>query len=162
MADGESAKVHRARHTASVAEATRAISDVMAGNSKAFGDAAQKYRALARKAMTETQIRKFVAEAFEVPDVEEIFPGIMARAQSRTEKLAEKRADEIVRLAEVGRGASLPGVRGTAWGAYNALTEYLAHEMRGSEASRVESLAMGGPASKISERGLEIALRNAA
>jgi phage/plasmid-like protein (TIGR03299 family) len=35
-----------------------------------------------------------------------------------------KAREQIVRLFEEGRGNSLPGVKGTAWAAYNAVTEY--------------------------------------
>ena len=39
-------------------------------------------------------------------------------------KAPEKARGQIIRLFEEGRGNDLPGVKGTAWAAYNALTEY--------------------------------------
>lgn len=32
--------------------------------------------------------------------------------------------DALTSLFETGKGTDIPGVRGTAWGAYNAITEY--------------------------------------
>ena len=37
---------------------------------------------------------------------------------------------KVIRLMDEGRGANLPGVRGTKWGLYNAYTEYLDHESK--------------------------------
>jgi hypothetical protein len=36
--------------------------------------------------------------------------------------------DQLVANFETGVGATMPGVRGTAWGAYNAITEWTSHQ----------------------------------
>ena len=52
--------------------------------------------------------------------------------------------DEVSELFEIGRGAKLKGVKGTAWGAFNAVVEYVDH-YRGSDKKdkRTESLLFG-------------------
>lgn len=54
---------------------------------------------------------------------------------------------KVLRLfAGEGRGATLPGVRGTAWGVLNAFTQYFDHEVRAqSDDNRTDS-ALFGPA----------------
>ena len=53
-----------------------------------------------------------------IPDNEE------AKRTTRTENIRA----EILALTETGIGTAIPGVRGTAWGLYNAVTEYVDHE----------------------------------
>jgi phage/plasmid-like protein (TIGR03299 family) len=58
--------------------------------------------------------------------------------------------EEIARLFEFGRGNSNPAIAGTAWAAYNAVTEYNTHE-RGRDAdTRLGNLwfTQGGPVAK--------------
>ena len=46
---------------------------------------------------------------------------------------------------QTGRGADIKGVRGTVWGTYNALTEYVDHHKvyRGGETKRLEASQFG-------------------
>ena len=86
---------------------------------------------------------KFGQTALEVL-VEKVFgaPGDddkSRRQENRIEAIQEK----IVNLSLTGMGTDLPGVRGTAWGAYNAVTEYLDHHTKikgGKGASADEKL----------------------
>ncbi len=74
---------------------------------------------------------------------------------------APKGEAEILRLFRgAAIGSDIAGVRGTAWGTYNALTEYLAHQGRGTEATRTEALTFGGNVlADTSDRALETLLR---
>lgn len=67
----------------------------------------------------------------------------------------------VIRLHEEGRGSEIPGVKGTMWGAYNAVTEYITHERGRSAENRVNSQWFGDGAT-ISRRALDTALRIAA
>lgn len=69
-------------------------------------------------------------------------------------------AGEIVRLSEEGIGCDIPGVRGTAWAAFNAVTEYYNYykdvKPRGGEvfnesASRLHNLWFGTSSKSIDE-----------
>ena len=57
---------------------------------------------------------------------------------------AKNITDEVSQLFETGRGADLKGAKGTAWGAFNAVVEYVDH-YRGSDKKekRAESLLFG-------------------
>lgn len=55
--------------------------------------------------------------------------------------------DRMVELVETGRGADIPGVRGTMWGAYNAVAEHLQYEhgrgAPGFNDARADSMLFG-------------------
>ena len=58
---------------------------------------------------------------------------------------------------ETGKGNDLPGVQGTVWAAYNAVTGYLGHERGRTDDGRLNSLWFGEGAS-LNRRALEAAL----
>ena len=63
-------------------------------------------------------------------------------AGSRLKNLME----EIVGLAEAGRGNNLPSIRGTYWSAYNGVSEWLTYNRGRSEDNRLNSLWFGDSA----------------
>lgn len=63
--------------------------------------------------------------------------------------------DEVSRLFDRGAGTNLRNVRGTAWGAYNAITEYVDHYRGSDTLKRQESSAVGSGA-RLKERALEV------
>lgn len=54
-----------------------------------------------------------------------------------------------------GKGSTMQGSRGTLWGIYNAITEYIDHR-RGSDASKREESASIGQGAMVKEKALEI------
>ncbi len=58
--------------------------------------------------------------------------------------------DRVSELVETGKGADIPGVRGTMWGAYNAVSEYLQYEAgrgeSGFHGKRADSMLFGASA----------------
>jgi phage/plasmid-like protein (TIGR03299 family) len=63
--------------------------------------------------------------------------------------------ESITELFEAGRGNNLPGVAGSWWAAYNAVTEYTTHHRGRSEESRLQSMFSDGAA--INRRALSTA-----
>ena len=63
------------------------------------------------------------------------------RQVNRLEAIQEK----VVDLSLTGMGTHLPGVKGTAWGAYNAVTEYLDHhtKVKGGKGASAEEKLLG-------------------
>jgi len=175
--DGQFLKVKHTKNLASNLDVVRESID--AANAK-FELTADAYRLLAQREITAEGLRDYVLEVFS--------PTAYAKAKS-TEKAAVKRAQElaqrgiialgpaggfvddsetksrvlpeVTRLFESGRGNALPGVRGTLWAAYNAVTEYLQYERRGDMASRMDSLVFGQGA-QLSRKALDTAIRLAA
>ena len=69
--------------------------------------------------------------------------------------------DEIVGLAEAGRGNDLTSVRGTLWTAYNGVSEWLTYQRGRSGDNRLNSLWFGDGAA-LNKHALEVALDLAA
>lgn len=71
---------------------------------------------------------------------------------AESDELMSEILDRVTDHFESGRGAKIPGVRGTMWGLYNAAAEYLQYEHgRGPEGvtdRRMDSMAFGASATK--------------
>lgn len=74
-------------------------------------------------------VKAFAGKQLQHHQVESYFDRVLGfgsrvpdRDEASTRKLNIRK--ELFRLHEEGRGSDLPGVRGTVWGAYNAVTEY--------------------------------------
>jgi phage/plasmid-like protein (TIGR03299 family) len=79
-----------------------------------------------------------------------IFPNPVADENGEYSKRGTTRAENnrrtLTSLYYDGRGARIPGVHGTAWGAYNAITEYAGYHRQTRGNQRFESLMMGSGA----------------
>ena len=64
---------------------------------------------------------------------------------------------ELIRLAVSGPGTEIPGVRGTAWGALQGLTNYTSHGGNSSEQTRLGNL-WGGRAAGVVQEGRKFLL----
>jgi len=175
---GASVKI---RHAANIAANVKAMGAAMARMGQQFEESATRYRALAAHQCSGAQLASYVRSVFAVVESD-------ATAERLTQERAAKRAAElraergvialgpiggfaeqaeekpsrvlphVERLFVGGRGNALPEVRGTWWAAYNAVTEFLQYERRGTPATRLDSLAWGDGAAK-SRSALDTALR---
>lgn len=117
----------RARHTTNVLEKLDAGAQRMGFLREQIAATAENFRALAGYKLTSAKLTDYLKAV--IPD------NAKAESNTRTENIRKR----ILELVEGGRGADLPGVRGTLWGAYNAVTEYVDHE----RAIPAENLASG-------------------
>ncbi len=82
------------------------------------------------------------------------------------ERAVERRsvADNVLEILERGgRGLDLPGVKGTAWAAYNAATEYVNHERGNDPAQRMNTVWFGiGAARAVLPAAINTFLKKAA
>ena len=82
-----------------------------------FRETEDTFRAFSKFKLTDkSRAAYFVESITGSADTREISPAIQSRLE------------QCDRLHESGHGVKLPGVRGTLWGAYNALVEHLDHE----------------------------------
>lgn len=123
------------RHTTNVelrmADARKAFD----GSMKYFNEMDVIFEQMKGIKFTQTQLLTLVEKVFGAPGDGEK----SNRQENRIEAIQEK----IVDLSLTGMGTHLPGVKGTAWGAYNAVTEYLDHHTKikgGKGASAEEKL----------------------
>ena len=139
------------RHTKNAVAAIKDVHDLINWTTREFEGSVQQMQALARKGVTPKTLRKFVRDVFR-KDVEETTVG----EDQEEQKFARLEAT-VIPLFEQGRGNDLPGVRGTMWAAYNAVSEYLTWERGHSIHTRLDSLWFGDSA-KLNQKAFKLAL----
>jgi phage/plasmid-like protein (TIGR03299 family) len=146
MAHGSDAsKLIRLKHTRDVIENLANVREIMDVANAEFEATAEQYRRLARKSVNQADLSKYVRRALKIENEQDI--------STRSKNIVE----EIVRLAEAGRGNNLPSVRGTLWTAYNGVSEWLTYNRGRSEDNRLNSLWFGDSA-LANRHALEVAL----
>jgi phage/plasmid-like protein (TIGR03299 family) len=146
MAHGSDAsKLIRLKHTKDLQQNLENIREVMNLANQQFEATAEQYRLLARKSINQADLRRYVKKVFKVEEDRD--------GSTRLKNIME----EIVRLAEAGRGNELPSVSGTLWTAYNGVSEWLGYNRGRSQSNRLDSLWFGDGAS-LNRRALEVAL----
>jgi phage/plasmid-like protein (TIGR03299 family) len=89
--------------------------------------------------------------------------GLAPEDKTQASARATKIMEEVTRLFESGKGAELPGARGTAWGAFNAVVEYadFYRATRGKDdgesSGRTKSILFGSGAT-LKQKGWDEAL----
>lgn len=80
----------------------------------------------------QTVFAGFVRKQLKGPGVQDYITRVIAGPEApKLEELSPIARKSIIRICELhdtGRGSDIKGVRGTLWGAYNAVTEYVDHE----------------------------------
>lgn len=146
MAHGSDAsKLIRLKHTKDVLENLTNVREIMNLSNQEFEATAEQYRRLARRSINQADLRKYVRRVLEIEDEK--------NPSTRLQQIAE----EIVRLAETGRGNDLVSIRGTYWSAYNGVSEWLTYDRGRNEGTRLNSLWFGDSAI-MNQRALEVAL----
>jgi phage/plasmid-like protein (TIGR03299 family) len=146
MAHGSNAsKLIRVKHTKDVLENLANVREVMDLANAAFEATAEQYRRLARKSINQADLRRYVKKVFKVEDDQD--------TGTRMVNIME----EVMALAEAGRGNNLPSIRGTYWSAYNGVSEWLTYSRGRSEDNRLNSLWFGDSAN-TNRHALEVAL----
>lgn len=78
---------------------------------------------------------------------EEVVAGLFPEKKDETDRMKRTRQEAIGTVRTLYKEApTQDGIRGTAWGAYNAITEYVdwAWPVKGDEVARAERIAVGG------------------
>jgi phage/plasmid-like protein (TIGR03299 family) len=160
MGDGESRLV-RVFHTKNAVDVLAKVRDIMNLANQQFEATAEQYRYLASRSLHAGDLEKYVSL---------VFPPRVKPVVARSEGALAVLRDEVARksptleairgLFEEGVGNSLPGVRGTYWAAYNAVTEYTTHHRGRDAESRLNASFSDG--ALINRRALSSALSLAA
>jgi phage/plasmid-like protein (TIGR03299 family) len=135
----------RARHTGALGQRVKTVQDylgIVDAKSALFEEAARK---LATVQLTQEAWKNYAKASGLVPETPE-----GERPSSRAYQIIE----DVSRLFERGKGQDLPGARGTAWGAFNAVVEYVDYVRSTRNDKRAESLLFGsGGANQASGLG---------
>jgi phage/plasmid-like protein (TIGR03299 family) len=150
--DSEASKLLRIRHTASALSALELVQKVMDISNREFVASVEQYRALATRGVTVESLKEYVRKVFE--------PKLTVKDEDEQKDERERLMGKIIPLFESGRGNDLPGVKGTFWGAYNAVTEFLTWERGRSADIRLDNLWHGDGA-RVNQKALGTALKMA-
>lgn len=105
------------------------------------------YKTLVSKRMTQNDMEEYIASVFVSPDTPE-------------DEITTQQAKKVMRVIELidtQKGLELvPAIRGTAWQAYNAVSQYLTYEQGRTDETRFQSLYFGD-AGKLNQHALKLA-----
>lgn len=149
-----SSKLMRIRHSESAHLALDKVRESLDIGRREFRATAEGMRQMARHGVRVEDLKRYVREVF-APKV------TLDTEDELTNSALENICDRVVPLFEAGRGAGLPGVKGTVWGAYNAVTELLTWERGRTKDTRLENLWFG-QATGVAQRAYNVALKMAA
>ena len=152
MARGsEASKLIRVRHHRFVKDNVEKLRDIMNVANQEFETTADQYRYLAGRDINSSDLEKYVKIVLDVHNQKE------DDISTRTKNII----GTITDLFENGRGNDLPGVAGTYWAAYNAMTEYLNYSKGRNNENRMDSLWFGQNGN-LSQKALDTATALAA
>lgn len=156
MAHGDKgSKLLRVRHTDKAKDTLEVIRDTMNLLNAEFEATAEQFKTLAKHRVNTEDLKKYIRMVFK-PQVVQVAEemGVETETDGRADKLLNK----ILPLFEKGRGNDLPGVAGTLWGAYNAITEFTTWERGRNADNRLDSLWFGDSAA-VNQRALQLATK---
>jgi len=158
-------KLLRIRHTKNAGEALTMVSKVIDVARGDFEATAGQFRYLASKGCDEATLRRYVREVFAIKPNriigvnaagEDSAPDSAPVPEAADENMCSRIIAEVVRLSEAGRGTQVKGVKGTFWGAYNSVTEYITHLRGRDQNSRLDGQWFGQSA-QLNARALKLA-----
>lgn len=136
--NSEDSQLIRIRHSGGAVKAMADLTDIMNVANATFEASAEQYRRLANSPINAADLRRLVKQVFSLTDVTE-----------EGKVKVNEMMGEIVPLFERGRGNDMAEIRGTAWAAYNAISEHLQYFRKArSEENRLKSLWFGDSAAK--------------
>lgn len=138
--DGETVRVI---HTASVEAKMRVAGELLGKAGMFFDETKDTFRLLARTQAKAATVRSMILRSLDEHETD------WAKLSTRRRNTVEA----IENLHETGMGHDIRGVRGTLWGAYNAVTEYVDHA---KTTDSLDWMASGGGAD-IKARALRVA-----
>lgn len=142
----------RIRHTKSINDKIAAVRTTVEKSIRGFNEQLEIFRALAKKQMKTVQMESYVRNVmtFDMTDEEK-------QEELSTQK--KNQINTVIDLIDAQKGLELvPAIRGTAWQAYNAVSEYITHEAGRTEDSRVDSQWFGNGA-KLNQTALQLAMQ---
>ncbi len=145
---------HNIRHTKNMRIREAEVQEDIAKALADFYKLTDTYKALAAKKITAKQMIDYVKDVFVSPELE-------AKLKEENKELSSKMITKINRVIDLIEGQSglelVPAIRGTAWQAYNAVSEYLTHEHGRTPESRLNGQWFGESA-RVNNRAMNLAL----
>jgi len=147
MAGGIKARIC---HSGDLSWQFRNAADLIGISDKVFSKTADASRELVKVKLSTEQVRGYIWN---------VFPDLPGKALKRKSNKTERIRDIVEHLYREGKGNDLPSVRGTAWAAYNAVTEYVDHaRLQKSGRERRFASSWFGTGTEIRQRAYKYAM----
>lgn len=130
------------KHTAKIRDRIELAKESITAQLLAHKENVESYRALARKPMNEAQQKSYVRRVILGA---EKFADKKAEISTRTENTINS---IVLNLHNDKNYELVPAIRGTAWQAYNAVTQYLTHDYGRNDENRLDANLFGVAAQK--------------
>jgi phage/plasmid-like protein (TIGR03299 family) len=161
----DASKLIKISHHAKANETLAKVGEIMNTVTAQFEATAKQYRELAAHGCNEATLKKYVNLVFNPKtQIERMKKSLAVEllaggdGTASDEDVSRSRIyPKVAEMFEGGRGNDLPGVRGTMWAAYNAISEYIVHE-RGKDAAKRLDSAWFGPGHAQNARALKIGI----
>lgn len=147
----------RAKHTSKIKVNLEAIRDTINIANAEFEATAEQYKLLAKKQINKKDLAKYIKLVFKPKkeEAEEVVENEEVKEQNESDsRLIE---NKIIALFESGKGTEIPGVRGSAWGMYNTVSEYLTW-FGGRTQDAILDKLWAGQNAKLNAHALQIAV----
>lgn len=113
------------RHTASIGDRVDKAFETLGLASEFYVKLGEVANEMSRKAMKEEEVKKYLLRCLKRQPSEAELSDAAGVADQANEIKVPRAMDKLLDLYETGKGADM--ARGTLWGAYNAVTEYVDH-----------------------------------
>jgi phage/plasmid-like protein (TIGR03299 family) len=151
-------------HRGNVADRLEFAGQLLAKIGAYYDELSEVYRKFAKIQMKERQMRTYIAEALRpyggVKTEQEALEIAKLQEEEGMSVRLQTEVNNVLTLVENGRGTDIKGVRGTLWGTYNAITEYVDHHKtpRSGDEGRVQYIGFG-TGKMVKDAALKIGMR---
>jgi len=143
-------RLYMIRHTRNVNERLEQANDLVSRVIQQTEREVAQYAEMAKRQMVTADILAYL---------QVVVPNPVDTEAKRAKANAERIRDEIMGLIESGSGTEIRGVRGTLWGTYNAVTEWVDHHRNSEHAeNRRREANWFGSGADLKDLALETAL----
>lgn len=148
-------------HVGDVAQRVKFAGELLASAGKFYNELGEGYRAMTKVQLNTADTIKYIKESLRPYKPKDTTEQDMIEFQEQEEQDSRQLKNEIevvLNLIDTGRGSNIRGVRGSLWGAYNGITEYVDHYKATN--SRIQSTAyiMNGIGRLIKKKAIKLAL----
>jgi len=130
----------RVKHVGQVADRLKFAGAILAQAGVFYDEVKNLFQGFAKKQLNGVETRTYINHALYADNAES--------------KRRDKVIDSVEGLMHTGRGSDIKGVRGTVWGAYNAVTEHVDHVKEYRNASKRLEASQFGTGLDIKRRAL--------
>lgn len=151
--DNEHSKLLRVVHDKNLTGNLDLVQSAVNLAKRQFEASIDGYKLMAARGIKSEDLKAYVRNVF-APKAEQRKNPDRKRVELEA---VDKIYDKVVTLFESGAGTDIPGVRGSAWGAYNAINEYLLYVRGRNQNARLNSIFFG-TAANLNQRAHAVAL----